>query len=99
MSNQISQEDHDLALQELQDKYTAKLASIEHMREAEIVKRVAPALALSTTRASSPLHGKSLFRPIYTSPIKNPLPKSSSAAGPSLVVPGLLLPKPTWTRH
>ena len=43
MFNQISQEDHDLALQELQDKYTAKLASIEHMREAEIVKRVAAA--------------------------------------------------------
>ena len=85
MSNQISQENHELALRELQDQYTAKLASIEHMREAEIVKRVAAALAVSTTRASSPLHGKSFFRPIYTSPIKNPLPKSSSAASPSLV--------------
>ena len=84
MSNQISQEDHDLALQELQDKYSAKLASIEHMREAEIVKRVAAALALSTTRASSPLHGKSLFRPMYTSPMKNQQQKSSSAPTPSL---------------
>ena len=74
MSTDISQEDHDLALQELTNKYAAELASIEHMREAEIVKRVAAALAVSTARASAPLHGKSFFRPLYTSPIKNPLP-------------------------
>ena len=85
MSNQISQqEDHELALREIQDKYAAELARIAKIQEAEIVKRVAAALAL-TARAPSPLHGKSLFRPTYTSPIKNPLPKSSSAASPSLV--------------
>ena len=84
MSHQISREDHELALRELQDKYTAELATIARLQEAEITKRVAAALAL-TARAPSPLHGKSFFRPLYTSPIKNPLPKSSSAASSSLV--------------
>jgi len=80
MSTQISQEDHEEAIKELQEKYEKNL-------EAGIAKGVAAALAVvrPTARISSPLHGKSFFRPIYTSPIKNPLPKSSSAASPSLV--------------
>ena len=59
MSHQISQEDHELALRQIQDKYAAELARIAQIQEAEIVKRVAAELAIST-RAPSPLHGKSL---------------------------------------
>jgi len=75
----------------------AKLVRIARLQEVEIPKRVTAALTL-TARAPSPLHGKSFFRPIYTSPIKNPLPKSSSAASPSLVasspatIPNLTIP-------
>ena len=93
MSTQISQEDHEEAIKELQEQYEKNL-------EAGIAKGVAAALAVvrPTARISSPLHGKSFFRPIYTSPIKNPLPKSSSAASPSLVasspatIPDLKIP-------
>ena len=93
MSTQISQEDHEEAIKELQEQYEKNL-------EARIAKGVAAALAVvrSTARISSPLHGKSFFRAIYTSPIKNPLPKSSSAASPSLVasspatIPNLTIP-------
>ena len=79
MSTQISQEDHEEAIKELQEKY-------EKILEAGIAKGVAAALAVvrPTARTSSPVTGTSLFRPTYTSPIKNPLPKSSSAASPSL---------------
>ena len=75
MSTQISQEDHEEAIKELQEQYEKNL-------EARIAKGVAAALAVvqPTARFFSPLHGKSFIRPIYTSPIKNPLPKSSSAA-------------------
>ena len=83
MSTAISQEDHKLAMEELHKQYAEQLASIVRLHEAEITKRETAALTL-TTRAPSPLHGKSLFRSIYTSPFKNP-PTKSSAASPSLV--------------
>ena len=94
MSTDISQEDHDLAIQELTNKYAAELARFEHMQEAEITKRVAAALAAPSAPASSPLKGNSLFRPIYTSPIKNPLPKPSSAPTPSLAASTSVAPSP-----
>jgi len=79
MSTQISQEDHEEAIKELQEQYEKNL-------EAGIAKGVAAALAVvrPSARTSSPVTGKSLFRRTYTSPIKTPLPKSSSAASPSL---------------
>ena len=55
MSTDISQEDHDLAIQELTKKYAAERARFEHMQEAEITKRVAAALAAPSAPASSPL--------------------------------------------
>ena len=94
MSTDISQEDHDLAIQELTNKYAAELARSEHMQEAEITKRVAAALAAPSAPASSPLNGKSLFRPIYTSPIRHPLSKSSSAPTPSLAASTSVAPSP-----